>query len=363
MKLKHLLLGSAAVLVAVSGARAADAIVVEPEPVEYVRICDAYGEGWFYIPGTETCLKFDGDVRVDYSVKHNHDGFDGESTHDARYRGRLNVRANNETEYGTLSSRIRFVAEKSGGHEDYFSYTDYNTKEYSSAAGVYLDWAVISLAGFRVGFADNYWSTAGSYGYYGDRFDGIYNYSQGLFFDYTWAGNGWTATVGIEDTWISYAPTPSPSGDAGTPDVYAGVTYSGSGWYLAGIYYYDSSRSAGAWKVRADYDFGSNGMGIGGWYMADDGDTDWVKGHAWGVTAKTNLTEAISLFAGYSEYSDQDLIGDPANRSQKNWTVGAYWSVAPGLVITPEYSAFWFDDEAANGSNFGILNLRIVRSF
>ena len=53
MKLKSLLLGSAAVLVAasVAGARAADAIVVEPEPVEYVRICDAYGEGWFYIPG------------------------------------------------------------------------------------------------------------------------------------------------------------------------------------------------------------------------------------------------------------------------------------------------------------------------
>ena len=56
MKLKSLLLGSAAVLVAVSGARAADAIVVEPEPVEYVRVCDAYGKGWFYIPGTETCI-------------------------------------------------------------------------------------------------------------------------------------------------------------------------------------------------------------------------------------------------------------------------------------------------------------------
>ena len=58
MNIKSLLFGSAAALFVVSGARAADATVVaEPEPVEYVRVCDAYGAGFFYIPGTETCLK------------------------------------------------------------------------------------------------------------------------------------------------------------------------------------------------------------------------------------------------------------------------------------------------------------------
>ena len=61
MNIKSLLLGSAAALVAVSGARAADAVVVaEPEPAEYVRICDVYGAGYYYIPGTETCLKISG---------------------------------------------------------------------------------------------------------------------------------------------------------------------------------------------------------------------------------------------------------------------------------------------------------------
>jgi hypothetical protein len=40
MNIKSLLLGSAAALVAVTGARAADAVVVaEPEPVEYVKEC------------------------------------------------------------------------------------------------------------------------------------------------------------------------------------------------------------------------------------------------------------------------------------------------------------------------------------
>ncbi|MGO4558736.1 porin, partial [Mesorhizobium sp. 2RAF21] len=44
MNIKSLLLGSAAALLAVSGARAADAVVVaEPEPAEYVKICDVYG--------------------------------------------------------------------------------------------------------------------------------------------------------------------------------------------------------------------------------------------------------------------------------------------------------------------------------
>ncbi|WP_244505397.1 porin, partial [Rhizobium sp. LCM 4573] len=49
MNIKSLLLGSAAALAAVSGAQAADAIVAaEPEPMEYVRVCDAFGAGYFY---------------------------------------------------------------------------------------------------------------------------------------------------------------------------------------------------------------------------------------------------------------------------------------------------------------------------
>jgi hypothetical protein len=66
MKLvKSLLLGGAAGLVAVSGASAADLAITKPAPAEYVRICSAEGAGFFYIPGTETCLKISGRVRFD----------------------------------------------------------------------------------------------------------------------------------------------------------------------------------------------------------------------------------------------------------------------------------------------------------
>ena len=71
MKLKALLLGSAAAMISIAGvstsATAADAVVAEPHPVEYVRVCDMYGAKWFYMPGTETCIQFDGYVRATYA--------------------------------------------------------------------------------------------------------------------------------------------------------------------------------------------------------------------------------------------------------------------------------------------------------
>ena len=53
---KSLILGSAAGLIAMSGAQAAD-LPVKAKAVEYVRICSLYGAGFFYIPGTDTCIK------------------------------------------------------------------------------------------------------------------------------------------------------------------------------------------------------------------------------------------------------------------------------------------------------------------
>ena len=61
---RTLILGSAAGLLAISGAQAAD-LPVKAKAVEYVRICSLYGAGFFYIPGTDTCIKLGGYLRVD----------------------------------------------------------------------------------------------------------------------------------------------------------------------------------------------------------------------------------------------------------------------------------------------------------
>ena len=64
---KSLMLGSAAGLLAMSGAQAAD-LPVKAKAVEYVRICSLYGAGFFYIPGTDTCIKLGGYLRADTNL-------------------------------------------------------------------------------------------------------------------------------------------------------------------------------------------------------------------------------------------------------------------------------------------------------
>ncbi|MCJ2005750.1 porin, partial [Methylobacterium sp. J-092] len=63
--LKSTLLASAAGFAAVAGTQAADLPVKKAAPIEYVRVCSAYGAGFFYIPGTDTCLRLSGRARFD----------------------------------------------------------------------------------------------------------------------------------------------------------------------------------------------------------------------------------------------------------------------------------------------------------
>ncbi len=91
MKLKSLLFGSAALLAAGTGAQAADLPVAEP--VEFVRICDAFGTGFFYIPGTDTCLQISGRIRVEshYVDDGFGGGFDDDDDDDERTREMASV--------------------------------------------------------------------------------------------------------------------------------------------------------------------------------------------------------------------------------------------------------------------------------
>src|SRR3954471_3861258 len=70
---KSLLLGSAAGLVAVAGAQAAD-LPVKARAVEYVKVCSAYGAGFYYIPAPDACLKIAGFVRADIAFNAQENG-------------------------------------------------------------------------------------------------------------------------------------------------------------------------------------------------------------------------------------------------------------------------------------------------
>jgi hypothetical protein len=108
---KSLLLGTAAGLVAMSGAQAAD-LPVKAKPVQYVKICSLYGAGFYYIPGTDTCIKIGGFVRTEmnfnaggsFSVARG--DLDAPARNDLVWRSRAVVTfdVRSQTEYGTLRS-------------------------------------------------------------------------------------------------------------------------------------------------------------------------------------------------------------------------------------------------------------------
>ncbi len=109
---KSLLLGSAAGLVAVTAGQAAD-LPVKAKPVEYVKICSLYGAGFYYMPGTDLCIKVGGWVRAEavygsVNGSMTWGGFNGNANNRTtsnfvfRARGYITADVRNQTEYGTV---------------------------------------------------------------------------------------------------------------------------------------------------------------------------------------------------------------------------------------------------------------------
>jgi hypothetical protein len=56
------------VIVALGAAACMPTVAVEAAPVEYVKICDANGPGYFYNPGTDTCIRADAGQKAEEGV-------------------------------------------------------------------------------------------------------------------------------------------------------------------------------------------------------------------------------------------------------------------------------------------------------
>jgi hypothetical protein len=150
--IKGLILGSAAGILAVGGAQAAD-LPVKAKAVEYVKVCSLYGAGFYYIPGTDTCVKIGGAIRIDTSFNaNNYDtpfwqggaGGAGAWTQDyyiTRQRINLTTDTRTATEYGVVRTyaNIQF---------------DFSQNRESIAGGfTEVDYAFIQFAGFTFGKA------------------------------------------------------------------------------------------------------------------------------------------------------------------------------------------------------------------
>ena len=218
MKLaKSLLLGTAATLVATAGAYAADLPSKKAAPVNYVKVCDAYGAGFFYIPGTDTCIKVGGRVRADYSYSQAKDlmtvsggavtlktSADAQNLFGSEVRGRLDLDARTATPYGTVQAvasirlaRTTGVLDNTSMNKDPADGTTAVTIN-SSAAGATLEAAYIRFAGFTFGNSRDNFAFMPSIFYGAGHWPSFANGTNNIAYTAV-LGGGISATVALQD--------------------------------------------------------------------------------------------------------------------------------------------------------------------
>ncbi|MFZ5738904.1 MAG: porin [Pseudomonadota bacterium] len=155
---KSLMLGGAALLVATAGAQAAD-LPLKAKAVEYVKVCSLYGAGFYYIPGTDTCIKLGGYIRAEYAFNaggmtetpswNGNAGQGNRLSNNTIYRSRadLNIDTRTATEYGVVRTYFDSV----------FTWTTGSDTVANGSLGVYF--AFVQFAGFTFGKAVSQFST------------------------------------------------------------------------------------------------------------------------------------------------------------------------------------------------------------
>ena len=338
MNIKSLLIGSAAALAAVSGAHAADAIVAaEPEPLEYVRVCDAFGAGYFYIPGTETCLRIGGEVR--FTVGFGED-VGPQSTSDwySATRGRVFFDTKTDSELGTIGTYIRLEGNYRG-----------DGREMAGTTGVSLEQAYITVGGLKVGKALTWWDDIGINGEL-DAWDNQTNFNT---ISYLYDAGSFRIGLGVDD--ISNVWTGTPGNEIGF-QAYGQVDFGAANLAVRGVY--DTEAEEGSVYVTLVAPIGPGELNIGaawssgdnGYVGAFDGDAyEWTVSGSYALKATDKLTITPSA-AFWSTQGNNDI-----------WGVGllAEYQLAKGLKVgaTVDYVSPDFGDDDTSGW------VRLTRSF
>ena len=366
MKVRTLLLGTAAAFAVVSGAQAADLAVAEP--VSYVKVCDAFGTGYWYIPGTDACLHIGGYVLFDTTGLSSSRA--GEATQPAftalsnpqSYSAswkfyteeEVDVVAKWMTDFGMATA---FIAVR-GSHDPG---TWYKTNAYDGGLA-YIDTVYLKIGGFEAG-----WDTSlYDYGFLGlidtpSSFDHDIHQNQ---LSYTASLGGLSAGVSLEDPrdGVGAAPATGVSPYTGNfPDVIgavwgkmgsfdwkwsAGVTDTiygtGYGSQLAGTFTWGGSFLRGQAAVSNGYgaEFGGGLSPIAGngtvWHVAAQGGIAWTSAfqtlleggylsipgaHAWEAAAEADWTLAKNLATGVEFAYWNQTAGGPYCSGTSCWQV------------------------------------------
>jgi hypothetical protein len=332
MNIKSLLLGSAAALAVVSGAQAADAVVAaEPEPMEYVKVCDAYGTGFFYIPGTETCLKIGGQLRYEKRFKK---VGDADVAYDNHSRIRLNVEARNDSEWGTVYSWMRIQGDQYNN-----GVSSYSSSDAAGGGTDKLKWYYyFGIGGLEFGNWDSQWAKFFGYGGFTDDggiYDTSWNYPDSR--QYV----SYTADLGSVKAFISldndadeyYSPEDHSGGDLSNPakkghqympDVSVGATATMGDWQVAGGAAYDESDESFALKGLVAGNFGMFGVRFMPLYASSNQNIYFnYDGFSAIVGVNAAVTDTITLAKDVQWWDNGDwrIVGDV------NWKVATGFSV------------------------------------
>ncbi len=214
------ILGVAASLLAIGGALAAD-LPAKAKAVEYVRICSLYGTGFFYIPGTDTCIKLGGYLRIDTTFNggiYDAPYWNGDGGQKNRFRDYFNSRSRMSLTVDTRTASEYGVVRIFGQGD--FQFQNFLTSNPASSVGsalginnallstadggyVAISMLFIQFAGFTFGKSASAYATPW-HGYLGnnttsflgghDTVTGVNNIQYSAQF-----GNGVSSTIGLDD--------------------------------------------------------------------------------------------------------------------------------------------------------------------
>ena len=331
---KSLLLGTAAGLFAVAGAQAAD-MPVKAKPVLYVKICSLYGDGFYYIPGTDICLKLGGYVRSQHYYNYGNNAtntpFFGTNVLDTRIgpqtswthrvRALISVDTRQQTEYGTL--RTYFTV----GHTSDFSAIA------ASAQVIYANRGFIQFAGFTLGLASSFFDFYSSpiVSYFAvnseDTGDGgwkVAAYTANF-------GNGVTSTLSLEE------PRRMVAVNAAIPD-FALVSAAAA---VTPLYDQATIRFPDiVWNWRIDQAWGAAMIGgavhdaSAGYYAASGG----VPGSIAGLTDAGCGTAVVPPVLPSGTLTNSQLCGHPADKLGWVVTAGLRWNGLNGSFFQTQAS-------------------------
>ncbi|RXT24310.1 hypothetical protein B5P46_20715 [Rhizobium leguminosarum] len=344
MNIRMVLLASAAAFAASTPVLAADAIVAaEPEPVEYVRVCDAYGTGYFYIPGTETCLKIEGYIRFQVNVGENPGGADvNDSDWDAVTRGQVQFTAKSDTEYGPLTGVIvmQFNADNA---------TDQDA---------ILDSAYLDVAGFRAGLFYSWWDD-GLSGETDDIGSVVtlhnslrYQYESGTFY----------AGLSVDELEDGVYKLGEEANNVGVAFGVGGTAGAFSYQITGG---YDVDNEDGAIRAMGTVDIGPGTLGLAGVYST--GPNSYYSAAEWAVAAeyaikatdKLKITPAVQYYGNY--FGGGTVVPDDFDGLGDAWKVGLTVDYQIVDNFYAKATVSYLDPDDGDDSTSGFF--RLQRSF